>query len=84
MCSHTIGLLNSYNNTHLINMADLKCEIFDGTFDIDTFKHRDYTEKEKLKFFDWRCSTHITRFKFCPDCGEEINWAKIKKEILEE
>lgn len=81
-CEHLIGLLNDYDNTSLVCELEFKYEIFEGTFDMNTFKNRDYTQEEKEHFFDFRYNTHIQRFKFCPNCGEKINWAEIKKAVL--
>lgn len=30
------------------------------------------------EYADWRRSTDLKRFKFCPECGNKIDWKKIK------
>lgn len=32
---------------------------------------------------DFRKSTNLTKFKYCPECGKKIDWEKIKKELSE-
>ena len=31
-------------------------------------------------YADWRKSTNLTRFHYCPECGNKINWGAIRKE----
>ncbi len=32
------------------------------------------------QYCDWRRSTDLHRFSYCPDCGAKIDWGKIKRE----
>lgn len=36
------------------------------------------------QYTDFRFSTNLERFKYCPECGEKIDWKKIRIEIEEE
>ena len=49
----------------LMNLEDL----------IMASKESIYTMKD---YADKRKSTNITRFEYCPHCGEKIDWKKIK------
>ena len=42
---------------------------------------KEYSAKQ---YTDLRCSTNLERFKYCPECGEKIDWKKVKVEIEEE
>ena len=35
-------------------------------------------KKDMRKHFDFRCSTPLTRFIYCPMCGEKIDWKYLK------
>jgi hypothetical protein len=31
-------------------------------------------------YADWRKSTNLSRFNYCPECGKVIDWGAIRKE----
>lgn len=70
-CEHDIGLFHDYEGDWLITINRLKKEQ----------PNTIYTMKQYL---DGRYSTNLSKFKYCPWCGEKIDWGKIRKEILEE
>lgn len=36
------------------------------------------------QYTDFRCSTNLERFKYCPVCGEKIDWMEVTTKIEEE
>ena len=36
------------------------------------------------QYTDFRYSTNLERFKYCPECGEKIDWKKVMVEIEEQ
>lgn len=59
-----IGVFNDYEDSELVSVNELK------------EKRSCYSMKE---YTDWRYSTNLTRFVYCPFCGEKIIWKDIKK-----
>lgn len=79
-----IGQWLDYDNTHLITLKELQEEVKSNN---ETYR---YAIKEfgfsigKIMllsdYFDGRRSTNLYRFKYCPYCGNKIDWKKMKKE----
>lgn len=46
----------------------------------DLYKE-EYSEKQ---YTDFRCSTNLNRFKYCPEFGENIDWKQVRAEIERE
>lgn len=78
-----IGLLHMTDDSHLVTVDDLLSYIDDEKYFNEIAKRegaknlvrkvygiRDYCDKRK--------NTNLRRFMFCPDCGKEIDWKKIK------
>ena len=86
-----IGLLNDYDNTKLVTVNELLEEIKDQ-YEVYDYKcslyikynlgeiKPPYTLKD---YADKRKSTNLTRFEFCPYCGQKIDWKQIKNEDKE-
>lgn len=36
------------------------------------------------QYTDFRCSTNLERFKYCPVCGEKIDWMEVRTQIEKE
>ena len=72
MCNeeeHIIGTFHDYGGDILISFSELKEEQ----------PSTPYTMKQYL---DWRCSTNLYRFNYCPICGTKIDWNKLKNKII--
>lgn len=40
-----------------------------------------YSSKYRVAdYLDRRCSTNLRRYKYCPDCGKEIDWDALKRQ----
>lgn len=84
-CEHIIGMLYDYENTELITLPNLleyikrekdfadyqKQQHGYIIFDDRLFTIEDYCDKLK--------DSNLERFKYCPICGEKIDWEKIKE-----
>lgn len=64
-----IGLWVDYHWNELITLDELKEEIEEKA---TIYTINDYADRRK--------STNLTRFNYCPYCGEKINWKCIKEE----
>ena len=83
-CEHIIGLYSMNYGRFLVSLPDLKRYTRDfkafnarykktraATLQKNGYWLKDYADKKK--------STNLTRFNFCPMCGEKIDWAAIKR-----
>ena len=84
-----IGLLRHWEYSELITLDELKQHIEDNREYNESLKSdpilRDATEIYAkvwtLKSYgDKRKNTDLTRFNYCPSCGKQIDWEKIRKE----
>lgn len=79
-----IGLLYYTDDSRLVTVEGLLNYIEDEKYFNEIARHeglnslirkvhsiRDYADRRK--------STNLTRFTFCPHCGKEIDWKKIKE-----
>lgn len=66
----TIGIWYDYHYSNTITFNDLKKECLTPPI---MFSLKDY--------LDWRRSTNITRFVYCPYCGKKIDWKGMKNSI---
>ena len=82
-----VGIINSYESTEMVTLNGLKHHIQDTSELIEALK-RDVLFKDDMHgvrawtladYCDKRKSTDLTRFEYCPMCGEKINWGAIKK-----
>lgn len=85
MSSHEcyIGILHVCDNSEMATVQDVKEHIEEGN------RFNVYAESMDLpirrpvwsmkEYADWRRSTDLKRFKFCPECGKPIDWRKIKE-----
>jgi hypothetical protein len=83
-----IGLLHHNEYSELVTLTDLKKHIkdqieFNQYLDEDPI-FRDVTElRAKVwtlkNYGDWRKSTDLTRFCYCPECGTHIDWRTIRR-----
>ena len=86
MCDHTIGYLHDW-----VLVSEVK-----GILENEVFGWNNYNKtmnglargNEKLLKEDYKPSHfldgrkgYMNMFKFCPSCGEKINWKEIKKSI---
>lgn len=83
----TIGVLNAYEDTRIVTIIGLQ------SINEQKARKNDYIEsmplKEKAKkrirqkiwtikeYADKRVNTDLTRFNYCPICGEKITWEEI-------
>lgn len=80
-----IGVFNHNDYSELVTLGDLKSLIeerneFNAECDkqgIPEIRVREYTIKD---YTDFRRSTNLTRFSYCPDCGKKIDWKGIRCE----
>ena len=81
-----IGIKNDYDSTEMVTLGDLKRHIKNmseliehckknGLFSEINHSMRAWALSD---YCDWRKSTDLTRFKFCPVCGKKIDWKKLK------
>ena len=85
-CDCFIGMLNDYDNTGLITINELKEHIKETEDFVDMVKANGYNDLAHRKAYslsdycDKRKATDLTRFDYCPKCGEKIDWKGIKNE----
>lgn len=88
-CDCVIGLLSfGYSNPELATLEKLKEYIAESIYynetlvplyaqsDHNRFKRKIWTLKD---YADFRKSTNLTRFRYCPNCGMPIDWKKIRR-----
>lgn len=86
MCDCIIGLLGrGYNHPELTTLNGLRRSIKENIeynevilpkfSSDDRLKAKVWTLKD---YGDFRKRTNLTRFKYCPYCGKEINWKEIR------
>lgn len=86
-CDCVIGLLDhGYDHPELATFDVLKNHIAESIYyneilvpmyaqsDPNRFKRKIWTLKD---YADFRKSTNLTRFRYCPNCGMPIDWKKI-------
>ena len=86
-CDCIIGLLGQgYENPELATLDKLKDYIAESIYynewlvplyaqgDPNRFKRKIWTLKD---YADFRKSTNLTRFRYCPNCGMPIDWKNI-------
>lgn len=81
-----IGELYNYDNTQLVNPTQLKSYI-QQNIDLENSMYKEFAllgyRKRRVyslaDYCDKRKTTNLIRFKFCPCCGQEIDWKKIKE-----
>lgn len=87
MCDCTIGLLSrGYDGYELVTLQQLKDRIAEKRYYNEVLVPTYATEPARLlqkvwqlrDYGDFRKSTDLTRFKYCPRCGKEINWKEIR------
>ena len=90
MCDCTIGLLGyGYEGSELVTLNALKAYIADSIYFNDTLvatyasaAQANYLRRKIWQLSDYgdlRKSTNLTRFRYCPYCGAQIDWKSIKK-----
>lgn len=67
-----IGIWYDYQYSTLITFNELKEKISELPITVR------YTIKEYL---DWRCSTNLQQFSYCPFCGKKIDWKELRNLI---
>lgn len=81
-CDHCIGLLWTHEGGRLVTLRELKEHIEDvkslnrqlvlaGASARPVYTLREYA--------DFRRSTDLSRVRYCPYCGEKINWKEIAR-----
>lgn len=87
-CECIIGLRHDYDNTELVNLGELKEHIKTQKQFKENHKDSelwraitdDFRDVYSLEdYCDRRKNTDLTRFEFCPFCGQKIDWKKIKR-----
>lgn len=88
MHKHIIGMLQLTDYAELATAEDVAKDIINDTEHNDVINKWGYTQLKKIfspkQYTDFRCSTNPERFKYCPECGEKIDWKKVRIEIEEE
>jgi hypothetical protein len=86
MCEECIiGLWYDYDITELITLNELKENVKENNKLVREIK-KDYPLWDMGKimllndYFDKRKSVNMTRFDYCPYCGNKIDWKSFKKE----
>lgn len=88
MHKHIIGMLQLADYAELSTAEDVAKYIINYTEYNDAMNKWGYAPTRKIfstkQYTDFRCSTNLERFKYCPECGEKIDWKKVRIEIEEE
>lgn len=85
MREHIIGLLYITDDSELVDIHQLKFHIQ------ERIEHNQSCRENGFDFLVWpewtlrdytdgRKSTNLRRFKFCPECGEKIDWKAIRRD----
>ena len=89
MCDHTIGYLHDWvtvsNAWELLEAEACGWNSYNKTMNSLT-RNNEKLLKEDYKpsdFLDGR-KGHMNMLKFCPSCGEKVNWKEIKKAVKQE
>lgn len=87
---HVIGLYHDADNSSLITLVELKnkCSIeveIKKIIDVDpvyaSIYHSTYFCNYKIgDYLDRRKSTNLSRFDYCPVCGNKIDWKKMRED----
>lgn len=64
-CNHQICVWHDFENSSILTLQELQDKATDGC-DIGDWTIEDYINVHK--------DTNITRFSYCPQCGEKIDW----------
>lgn len=77
-CEHIIGMVYDYDDTRLVTLCELEKHIAHGKPLYNSFwlSGKPY---ELSDYADKRKTTDLSRFNFCPKCGEPIDWKAIKE-----
>lgn len=88
MHKHIIGMLWLTQEAVLATAHDVALNICDDIDYKNAVKKWGHVSYNKIftpkQYTDFRCSTNLERFKYCPECGEKIDWKKVRIEIEEE
>lgn len=74
MCEHIIGLWHDFDDTRLMTLEMLKQHI-----EILNYGRICQDELKISDFLDRRKGTNLEHFKYCPLCGEKIDWEGMKE-----
>lgn len=85
---HIIGMFYYSDYSELVTAHNVAVSIVE-TMEFNKFSKqygcgickKEYSPKQ---YSDFRYSTDLIRFRHCPECGEKIDWKKVKVEIEEE
>ena len=82
-----IGLLHQYEDSQLVTIEDLKEHIAESKYHNEVLVPL-YAQGDSQRLLrkiwtladygDWRKSTNLTRFSYCPTCGKHIDWKEIR------
>ena len=84
MCEHIVGLLHYTDYSDLATLDELREHIEEKV------KYNQYAKEIGLldavckqwsirQYADWRVSTDLKRFVYCPKCGKKIDWKTIRE-----
>lgn len=79
----TIGIWGDYEDTRTITFRELKKEADNNIEMLEYCKGTGYSYSTPYSLSDYldnRKSTNLEKFKFCPYCGKEIDWKKLRSE----
>lgn len=82
-----IGLLNELEGSELVSCLELQLYVKEQESKKESYENDPYYRITHFpKFFyslsdycDKRKSTNLTRFDFCPYCGNKIDWKALRK-----
>lgn len=83
-----IGLLRHIDYSELVTLDKLKEHIADNieynkSLDDDPVLRNAKQLRAKVwtlkSYGDWRRNTNLTRFSYCPVCGNKIDWGEIRR-----
>ena len=83
-----VGLLHHVDYSDLVTLEELKKHIADGIeynrmLDSDPVLKDCKDIRRKVwtlaEYADWRRSTNLQKFSYCPRCGKLINWGEIRR-----
>ena len=73
-----IGIYHGYDSSDLITFNEIYEKEFLHYWNQEFGDLPEDAKENWKKYFDFRYSTALSRFIYCPYCGKKINWKELK------